>query len=261
MRIAILSDIHGNSIALDAVLAHIQMRGGVDAYWLLGDYVANGVDPIGVLERLATLKNKVVVRGNTDRYVVTGERPMPYLEEVEQDPALIPLFAQVAASFAWTAGKLDGTRWVHWLAALPLQEMVTLPDGQQALLVHVSPGHDDGRGLTPVADRIWLQIIYGKVDQRLICVGHTHVQMEKHLPDQHLVNPGSVGNPISDHVFAGYALLEASRIGYAITFEQVYYRVKDVIAQLEASNHPAKASLLRFYRGQHIPEWERKDNP
>src|SRR5919109_4209325 len=77
MRIALLSDIHGNSIALEAVLTDIERHGGVDAYWVLGDIVALGHDPIGVLERLAGVPNTRYTRGNTDRYVVTGDRPPP----------------------------------------------------------------------------------------------------------------------------------------------------------------------------------------
>ena len=77
MRVALLSDIHGNSIALDAVLSDIEQAGGVDEYWALGDLVALGHDPIGVVERLASLPGLSLVRGNTDRYVVTGDRPPP----------------------------------------------------------------------------------------------------------------------------------------------------------------------------------------
>ncbi len=57
MKIAVLSDIHGNSVALDAVLRDISSQGGVDAYWVLGDLVALGPDPVGVLERLSKLPN------------------------------------------------------------------------------------------------------------------------------------------------------------------------------------------------------------
>src|SRR4051812_19555675 len=77
MRIALMSDIHGNSIALDAVLADIAHAGGVDEHWVLGDIVALGPDPIGVLERIVALPELSVLRGNTDRYVVTGDRPSP----------------------------------------------------------------------------------------------------------------------------------------------------------------------------------------
>ena len=53
MQIAIIADIHGNPLALDAVLADIERRGGVEGYWLLGDYCAIGFDPAGVLDRPA----------------------------------------------------------------------------------------------------------------------------------------------------------------------------------------------------------------
>ena len=76
-RIAILADIHGNSIALDAVLADLDARGVVDEYWVLGDLAAIGPDPIGTLDRLAALPGARFVRGNTDRYLLTGERPRP----------------------------------------------------------------------------------------------------------------------------------------------------------------------------------------
>jgi len=76
MRIALLSDIHGNSLALDAVLADIATV-GVDGYWILGDIVALGPDPVGVLQRLSTLQNCYFIRGNTDRYLVTGDGSVP----------------------------------------------------------------------------------------------------------------------------------------------------------------------------------------
>ena len=53
MRLALMSDLHGNPIALDAVLGHIQASGGVDGYLVLGDLVSSGYDPAGVLRRLS----------------------------------------------------------------------------------------------------------------------------------------------------------------------------------------------------------------
>ena len=72
MRLAILSDIHGNPIALDAVLADIQSQGAVDAYWVLADFAALGYDPVTPLEKMTALSHACFTRGNTDRYVVTG---------------------------------------------------------------------------------------------------------------------------------------------------------------------------------------------
>src|SRR4051794_20720534 len=100
MRLALLSDIHGNLIALNAVLADIQAQGGVDAFWVLGDLVAVGPQPVAVLERISQLPNVSAVRGNTDRYAATLDRPGPTANEVIADPSLLSIFAQVAHTFA-----------------------------------------------------------------------------------------------------------------------------------------------------------------
>ena len=72
MRLAILSDVHGNSIALDAVLADVSAAGGVDEYWVLGDHAALGPDPTGTIERLMALPNARFVRGNIDPWPVVA---------------------------------------------------------------------------------------------------------------------------------------------------------------------------------------------
>src|SRR5579872_2161017 len=103
MRLAMLSDIHGNPLALDAVLADIQRQGGVDAYWVLGDFSALGYDPLTPLEKLATLPHTSFTRGNTDRYVVTDDLPIP-AEKALQEPPLLPQIIEMARSFSWTRG-------------------------------------------------------------------------------------------------------------------------------------------------------------
>src|SRR5205807_1213292 len=103
MRLAILSDIHGNPLALDAVLADIQSQGEVDAYWVLGDFAALGYDPVTPLEKLTALSHASFTRGNTDRYVVTGDLPVQP-EQALQDPALLPEVIEAVRSFSWTRG-------------------------------------------------------------------------------------------------------------------------------------------------------------
>ena len=149
MRIAFLSDIHGNSIALDAVLADIETLGDVDATWVLGDLVAIGSDPIGALERLEALPNTTFVRGNTDRYTTDGSRPRPWEADVRADPSLLARFGEVQRSFAWTQGMVTAAGWFDWLSALPLDARMVLPDGTRLLGVHASPGTDDGHGVHP----------------------------------------------------------------------------------------------------------------
>ncbi len=112
MKIALIGDIHANAIALDAVLADIAAQGGVDEYWVLGDLVAFGAQPIETLERLATLPHAHFIRGNTDVYVRTGLRPAPSMDEVRGNPELLPVFEEVALSIGWTQGMLTASGWM-----------------------------------------------------------------------------------------------------------------------------------------------------
>ena len=85
MRLGVLSDVHGNRHALEAVLADGAAQ-GVDRWWALGDLVAIGPDPVAVLELLADLPDIVVTRGNTERYTLTRDRPPPHAADVLAAP-------------------------------------------------------------------------------------------------------------------------------------------------------------------------------
>jgi len=77
MRIAVLADIHGNVDALDGVLRDLSRGGSVDHILVLGDLVAFGSDVIPVVERLDSMAGASCIRGNTDRWVASGESPLP----------------------------------------------------------------------------------------------------------------------------------------------------------------------------------------
>lgn len=149
MRIAVFSDIHGNAIALDAVLVDAANR-GVDAYWIVGDIVANGPDPVAVVDRIRSLPNVTIVRGNTDRYVLTGDLSgiVPPLTPARSEAVVAALVA-ASSAHAWTRGRLTTSDGAYdWLASLPLEVRRVLPDGTRTLLVHAAPGRDDGPGVT-----------------------------------------------------------------------------------------------------------------
>jgi hypothetical protein len=75
----LISDIHGNTVALDAVVGRTEQ--GVIEWWVLGDLAAIGPEPVATLERLANLPNAPCA-AIPDRYTVTGERPFPHPEDV-----------------------------------------------------------------------------------------------------------------------------------------------------------------------------------
>lgn len=254
MRIALLSDIHGNPIALDAVMADIQSQGGADTYWVLGDLAAIGHDPVGVLERLVELPNVRFTRGNTDRYVVTGERPSPTFAAVESDPRLLPLLVDVAQSFAWTQGAITAAGWLEWLAALPFEQRGALPDGTRLLGIHGAPGSDE-RGVHPGLSKAKLRSLFAGCAADLVCVGHTHWPMDIHSDGVRVVNLGSVSNPLPPDLRASYVILEANDAGYRLQHRLVDYDHQAVIAAAQQVRHPVAGYIARYMVGQRRAGW------
>jgi putative phosphoesterase len=250
MRIALLADIHGNAIALEAVLADITRKGGADAYWILGDLVALGPDPNGVLQQLMPLPELRVIRGNTDRYVVSGDRPSPTLSAALEDPSLLPLLIEVANTFAWTQGMITAGGWLQWLKDLPMELSITLPDGTRFLGVHASPGCDDGSGVPPEMNENDLQKLFSTCDANLVCMGHTHLPMERKWNGMHLVNPGAISLSLTPDRYACYAVLKATKFDYTISHRQVPFDRQHVIDQLNRLGHPGRAFLIRHLSGQ-----------
>lgn len=250
MRIALLADIHGNSLALDAALADIEAV-GVDQYWILGDLVALGPDPVGVLQRLSNIQNCCIIRGNTDRYVVTGDRPPPFVEDLGMNREAIGIFAEIAGSFAWTQGAITTAGWFDWLSRLPLELRMTLPDGTKCLCVHATPGKDDGAGIDKgLSDAEILEILCD-CDDDLICVGHNHQPIDRKAGKWHIVNPGSISNPRIPVLEASYAILEATKKGYSIEHRLAEYDREQIILQVKALKHPGADFIINHMRGLH----------
>src|SRR5215472_13364361 len=178
MRLALLSDIHGNPLALNAVLADLQREGEMDAYWVLGDVAALGYDPVTPLQIITALPHATCTRGNTDRYVVTEDLPVPP-EKVLGEPALLTEVIEATRSFSWTRGYVSAAGWLDWLASLPLEVRLTLPDGTHVLGVHAAPGRDDGPGLHPHHSDDEVEQRLAGCEADVVIVGHTHVPMDR----------------------------------------------------------------------------------
>ncbi len=258
MRLALISDIHGNSIALDAVLADVEAQGGVEGYWVLGDFSAMGYDPVGVLERVARLPNAVFTRGNHDRYTVTGERPGPSDANAQAQPKLLPFVLAMATNLAWTQGQILASGWWAWFEQLPLETRLTLPDGTRVLGVHAAPGLDDGAGIIPLLSDDELRVLLAPAEADLVIVGHTHVPLDRTLDDVRVFNLGSVSNPLRERLEASYAILEADEGGYKLQLRYVDYDRDAVIEALKRVKHPTATLLARFLRGEMVPPWAQR---
>jgi putative phosphoesterase len=257
-RVAVLADTHGNTLALDAALAEIEAAGGVDAYWFLGDYVAIGFDPLGVMARISGLPRAVFVRGNTDRLATSLTDMDAWLAEVEHDLTLWPMLLRINRSFAWTAGAMASGGWLEWLSELPLELRFTLPDGTHVLLVHASPGTDDGVGIHPNLSDDELGRLVADAAADLIFIGHTHAPLDRLVEGVRVVNPGSIGNPVLPGAGACYALLEVDADGYRLTLHQAVYDKEAAMAAADAVKHPAADYIKQFLQGKRIPDWAKE---
>ena len=200
MRYAILSDIHGNLEALDAVLA--DAAGHADGILCLGDIVGYGADPVACIERVAE-RAQVVVAGNHE-HGVTGLLDLSWFNPGAR------------AAVEWTRGRLDGDHRA-WLATRPL--VLEIDD---ATLVHASPARpSEWDYLVSPADGFEAFVAFAT---RLCFVGHSHrpgtwslgSSGPAHEPSaseiplergrRYIVNVGSVGQPRDRDPRAAYAV-------------------------------------------------------
>lgn len=121
MRAAVFSDVHGNLVALDAVLTAAARR-RVDELWIVGDLVALGPQPAETVRRLMSLKRTRIVRGNTDRYVTTGDfsYALPSVD-ASRTPEETRTLVDMITAHAWTRGCVTAAGAYDWLADLPME--------------------------------------------------------------------------------------------------------------------------------------------
>ena len=232
-RILLVSDIHANLAALDAVLRDVESQGAVDQVWSLGDAVGYGPQPNECLERLREL-GAVAVAGNHELAALGS------LSVDEFNP-------QARAAALWTAGLLtDRSR--EYAGSLPHKTVYG-----DFTLVHGSP-----------RDPIWEYLVSAEVAavnlpylQTRHCInGHTHVpvvlsalgdEQETVMPShgqvvelyegRWFINPGSVGQPRDGDPRASYAVLDDS--AGTVSFFRVEYPVGETQALMKQTGLPA----------------------
>lgn len=179
MRIAVVSDIHGNPVALDAVLAELEER-PVDHVVCLGDVATSGPQPREVLRRLREL-GWPVIAGNTDSWLLD---PKPY-------PGASEFYQTINALHYWTAEQItDQDR--EFIRSFQDRVEIKLDDDTSLLAFHGSPraSNDWITVQTPDED---LEQMVSVTPAMVLAGGHTHQQMLRHFRSKMLINPGSVG--------------------------------------------------------------------
>jgi predicted phosphodiesterase len=200
-RLAALSDIHGNAIALEAVLADVAAE-KPDAVLIAGDHVLNGPEPGLVVDVLRSLPaaTTLIVGGNTDIAVADFDYAAAFPWMIDGVPDAIVDAAE------WAHDALGADR-LDWLRRLPAERRWRTDDDTLVLTCHASPGSqsaglDQGLDPTVTLERV------ARTDARVIVCGHTHLPEVRDLGWKVIVNDGSAGYVFDGEPTASWALID-----------------------------------------------------
>ncbi len=239
MRVAVLADIHGNVLALDAVLADVE-RQSVDAVVVLGDLADRGPFPHKVIERVQAAAH-VVLLGNTDEMFLQMDRrdvPEAWVE------------AEQYAPVRWTYARLTQAD-LAFLGSLPEQHTLDVPGLPPVRFVHGSP-RSNKEPVYPdrnphAADMLRM------IDEDVLALAHTHIAWQAHAGRKLAFNPGSVGQPFGGDPRAQYALLTGRRGRWEVEQRAVDYdraaldeafRASGLLAEGGAFARAARAAMM-----------------
>ncbi len=241
MRLALISDIHGNQTALAAVLSDIE-KAGADQVVCLGDVATLGPHP---QEAINLLRERHIdcILGNHDAFLTEPSLITTYTDQ--------PLIVQ---SVDWCRSQLDQED-LAFLASFPLTISMSVADGCEVLLFHGSPrSHMEDLLATTPPERLD-ELLAGHAAAVMAC-GHTHIQMLRQHKGRLLLNPGSVGCPFKEYVagkkprilaHAEYAILEVHRGAVQASLRRVPLDKKALYEEVELSDMPLRSMMLGQY--------------
>jgi predicted phosphodiesterase len=239
VRLAIVSDIHGNLTALEAVIADIERR-GVDRVVHGGDLALVGCRPAEVIDRVRELGWPGIV-GNTDELLW---RPRERAVQERNAPKLESLLRLLFDEYAPATRDLLGDQRIGWLCGLPREYR----DGE-LVLVHASPG-DLWRAPRADAEDAELSATYGPCDARLVVYGHIHRPYVRSLDGLIVANSGSVGSPFDGDPRASYLLVSSGQAQVV----RVEYDIERESAAVLGSNYPDAQRIAEMQRrGKFLP--------
>jgi putative phosphoesterase len=233
VRVAIVSDVHGNLTAFDAVLADIQRR-APELVLHGGDLALMGAQPAEVIDRVRELGWPGVV-GNTDEVLW---RPEEQEHQQELAPKLGLLLRLIFQEYAPATLDLLGEERVMWLRQLPAEQRL-----EGLVLVHAAPG-DLWRAPLPEAEDEELSATYEPLGTDTAVYGHIHRPYTRALSRLTVSNSGSVGMPWDGDPRASYLLIEDG----SPHLVRVEYDVEREAALLLGSGYPDAPRLVEMRR-------------
>ncbi|HEX9388863.1 MAG TPA: metallophosphoesterase family protein [Anaerolineales bacterium] len=248
MRVAVISDMHGNDIAFEAVEADIQNQ-KVDQIVCLGDAIQGGPQPAEVLQRLRRLNCPVVI-GNADAWLVSGEETA--------DEGIPPeRLIKMGEVRSWSLSKLTEDD-ISFISSFQPTVTVHLQDNLDLLCFHGSPVSFDDV-ILPAALEDEFQKYLGAYAGRILTGGHTHAQQIRRIGELFFFNPGSVGFAYSHNQsdddfhadpWAEYAILTIENGQTGLEFRRVPFDAEELIRIYRESGRPFAEEAIAQYQSQ-----------
>jgi len=240
MRVALISDVHGNGVAFRAMLADLA-RQDVDTGICLGDHAQGGPDPAECLERLRELGWPAVM-GNSDDFLLT------------LDPGVEAVTDEQIESAKWSQSQLS-EELLDFHRSFPSTVEVDLGDGRTLLAFHATPRSRDEL-VGPWMEEDAFRAPFDGLDATVFAGGHAHQQWARRLGDSYYVNPGSVGvsvdhlqsGPMRADVYAEYAILTVDDGGIGVEFRRIPFDADEMIRSVEESGLPNKEEAAGPWR-------------
>jgi predicted phosphodiesterase len=244
MRLAVLSDIHGNLTALEVVLADLEAAGSADIIWCLGDLAAFGPRPAECIRRVREMREAFgkekfhVIGGNTDRYMVTGERPKQVAKDEDEFKPLANAWNERDTGLNWGVSQLSYEDY-EFLKKRLGREVSHEAEGYGWVVgYHAIPGDDEGYLLPDTPEHEVLDMLLDR-EGRLAIGGHIHRQMDRDLGSWRVLNVGSIGMSFDNPGFAQWALLTFENGDVTVDLRNIPYDAQSVIDDLYAIGYPA----------------------
>ena len=243
MRIALISDIHGNDVAFEEVLADIGKQ-GVDSIICLGDVATLGPQPTETLNRLKGLEASCIL-GNHDASLLQPEKALDYKIAEHLTPTL-----------QWCLEKLNSSDFEFLLSYQPTLQ-VPLGGSDEMLCYHGSPKSNIDN-IFPETSLDEIGRFLSGYTAKVMAGGHTHIQMLRQYNGMMIVNPGSVGNAfLAPHTsqkqptllpWAEYAIVDWLNRRISVEFKRVSYDIDHLYQTIRDSDIPLKDWLLTQFK-------------
>lgn len=225
MKIAVISDIHGNLSALNAVLQDIEKQ-GITNYFFLGDLVMNGPNPKEVFELIEDLSPEVWIKGNTDEWLeIIGEA-----SPTDTDKEILMAKRTHFVRRALTDPQIDKLSKVQ-------KESVVIINDKKILCVHGSPNSmEEAVGIMQPIDFFEDLMAHNSFD--LMLCGHTHLPFIGFYKGKKIMNPGGIGFSLDEDPRASYGVITVGNNEFSLTIHRVDYEISAVLKTAKEKEFP-----------------------